>query len=83
MSIIKSKIEVRSVANPKLLILYPDPSWRVITDPDPTVQVISDLDPALFMSKMAFLSLHLSSKRPDPQSLLCNLRLKPTTIFEC
>jgi len=33
-----------SVADPKLLISDPDPTWRVLSDPDPTFQVVSDPD---------------------------------------
>ena len=38
---------VPSVADPKLLISYPDldPNCQVITDPDPNCFVITDLDP--------------------------------------
>jgi len=40
--------EISSVADPILLYLNPDPTWRVTTDPDPdtnpTWRVISDHD---------------------------------------
>ena len=33
-----------NVADPKLLISDPDPTWRVISNPDPTLQVVLDPD---------------------------------------
>jgi len=69
--------DMTSVADLKLLVSDPYPtwrgmtdpnhSWRVIPNPDPTCQVISDQGPELFMSRLVSLSLHFSSKRPDAQ----------------
>ena len=58
-----------SVADPKLLILDPDATWRVtmdldpdpdlswqvISDPDPTLQVVSDPDPCLRNVRQIFI----------------------------